>query len=73
MSHNSSQKRSVFWYALPAVFSIVGGVIAYFILRRDDLSKAKNCLWLGIILFALYLGYFVVFSIMIEMFEFSEL
>ena len=71
MSENSSRKRSVLWYALPALFSIIGGVIAYFILRQDDHSKAKNCLWLGIILFVFYFGYFVFFSIMIETFEFS--
>ena len=71
MSQNSSRKRSIFWYALPVVFSIVGGVIAYFILRQDDKTKARNCLWLGIILFIFYAGYYVVFSILIEMFEFS--
>ena len=71
MSQNSSRKRSVFWYALPAIFCIFGGIIAYFILKQDDESKAKNCLLLGIILFVFYIGYYLVFSIMIDMFEFS--
>ena len=71
MSQNSSRKRSVFWYALPAILSIAGGIIAYFILRHDDESKAKNCLWLGICLFVFYVGYYVVFTIMIDTFEFS--
>ena len=32
---------------LPIFLSIVGGLIAYFILRNDDPKKAKNCLYLG--------------------------
>ena len=68
---NSSRKRSVVWYALPAILSIIGGVIAYFVLKNDDETKAKNCLWLGICLFIFYVGYFLVFTVMIEMFEFS--
>ena len=28
----------------------VGGIIAYFALRQDDPPKAKNCLFLGVIL-----------------------
>ena len=35
---------------MPIFFGIVGGVIAYFVLRDDDKVLAKNCLWLGIIL-----------------------
>ena len=71
MSQNPNRKRSLAWYALPAILSIVGGIIAFFILRHDDESKAKNCLWLGISLFAFYVGYYLIFSLMIDMFEFS--
>lgn len=67
------QSRSYLWYALPALFSIFGGVIAYFILKKDDPAKAKNCLWIGIILFSFYVAYYVVFSVLIEMFAFTEL
>ncbi len=42
--------RSNLWFLLPIFFSWIGGVIAYFILRHDDPSKAKNCLYLGIAL-----------------------
>lgn len=42
------QKRSNFWYLLPLVFAIFGGVIAYFVLRKTDPSKARNCLLIGI-------------------------
>ena len=29
---------------------MLGGIIAYFAIRRDDPKKAKNCLYLGLIL-----------------------
>lgn len=71
MSENPIRQRSRVWYILPILFCIFGGFIAYFAIRRDDPSKAKNCLWLGIILFVSYVAYYVVFSLMIDMFEFS--
>ncbi len=45
--------RSNFWSLLPIFLSLIGGIIAYFILRHDDPKKAKNCLYLGIILQAI--------------------
>ena len=45
--------RSNFWFLLPIFLSLIGGIIAYFILRHDDPKKAKNCLYLGIILQAI--------------------
>ncbi len=71
MSQNSKKKRSVIWYSLPVILSIIGGVIAFFILKHDDESKAKNCLWLGICLFVFYIAYYLIFSLMIDRFEFS--
>ena len=46
------KKRSNFWYLLPIFLGIIGGIIAYFALRRDDREKAKKCLYLGLILLA---------------------
>jgi len=43
-------RRSGFWFLLPLFFGIFGGVIAYFVIKQDDPSKAKNCLYLGIVL-----------------------
>ncbi len=40
--------RSNWWFLLPIFLGIIGGVIAYFVLRHDDPRKAKNCLYLGI-------------------------
>ena len=44
------KRRSSFWFLLPIVFNVVGGIIAFFIIREDDPKKARNCLYLGIIL-----------------------
>lgn len=44
------KQRSNWWYLLPIFLGIIGGIIAYFVLRSDDPRKAKNCLYLGIIL-----------------------
>jgi hypothetical protein len=43
-------KRSSWWYLLPIPFGIIGGVIAYFVIKQDDPIKAKNCLKLGLVL-----------------------
>ena len=41
--------RSNAWFLLPIFFGMIGGIIAFFILRRDDPRKARNCLYVGII------------------------
>ena len=45
--------RSRWWYLVPIFFGLIGGIIAYFAIRRDDPQKAKKCLWVGIILTAI--------------------
>ena len=40
--------RSNAWYLLPIFFGIIGGVVAFFMIRNDDPSKAKNCLYIGV-------------------------
>jgi len=57
--------RSNWWYLLPIFFSLIGGIIAYFAIRRDDSKKAKNCLYLGLIL----TGIGIVFNILLTGFE----
>ena len=46
------KRRSNWWYLLPIFLGIIGGVIAYFAIRKDDLPKAKKCIYLGLILLA---------------------
>ena len=40
--------RSRWWYLLPIFIGLIGGIIAYFAIRRDDPQKAKKCLMVGI-------------------------
>ncbi len=54
--------RSNLWFLLPILFGVIGGIIAFFILRHDDPRKAKNCLYLGLafmvigIIFNIFIG-----------------
>ena len=42
--------RNNAWFLLPIFFGVIGGIIAFFIIRGDDPRKARNCLYVGIIL-----------------------
>ena len=48
MDHEKT--RSNWWYLLPILVGLIGGVIAYWVLRHDDPKKAKICLYVGIAL-----------------------
>ena len=52
-SSGLQKQRSNWWYLLAILFSPIGGIIAYFAIRHDDPSKAKNCLIIGFILFGI--------------------
>ena len=45
--------RSNAWYLLPIFVGIIGGIIAFFILRRDDPPKARNCLYIGLVMMSI--------------------
>ena len=60
----AEHRRSGLWYLLPIFFGIIGGVIAYFVIKQDDPDKAKNCLYLGIIITAIGAAAHLVFWIM---------
>ncbi len=59
---NPEKPRSNAWFLLPIFFGVIGGIIAFFILRHDDPRKAKNCLYLGLafmligIMFNIFIG-----------------
>lgn len=55
------KQRSNVWYLLPVFLGMIGGIIAFFVLRQDDPRKAKNCLYLGIVL--MIIG--IIFNILI--------
>jgi 4-hydroxybenzoate polyprenyltransferase len=54
------KRRSAWWFLLPILFNVIGGVIAYFVIKEDDPKRAKNCLWLGIILTAIGFAIFLI-------------
>ena len=47
------KNRSGLWYLLPILFGIIGGVIAWFVIKDNDPKKAKNCIYLGLVLLAI--------------------
>ena len=63
------KQRSNWWYLLPIFLGIIGAIIAYFALRNDDRKKAKKCLYLGLILWAILIFVQLVF---VEIPEFGE-
>ena len=65
---SEARTRSNWWYLVPIIFDgIPGGVVAYFAIRYDDPRKAKNCLYLGIIITAIGVaGYIIIFLAMSE-------
>jgi len=48
--------RSNLWYLLSIILGLVGGIIAFFVLRKDDPKKAKNVLIVGIIITIIGIG-----------------
>lgn len=50
ISSASYEKRSSWWYLAPILIGIIGGVVAYFLLKKDDPQLAKNCLIVGAII-----------------------
>ena len=49
-------QRSKAWYLLPIFLGIIGGIIGFFVLRRDSPKMARNCLIIGIITLAIGIG-----------------
>jgi len=47
------QKTSYVWYLLPILFSILGGVIAYFLLKDKDKKTAKTMIYIGLVVLGL--------------------
>ena len=47
---HTEKSRSSMWYLLPILVGMIGGIIAYLIIRKDDPHKAKNCIYIGIVM-----------------------
>ena len=46
----SERPRSNAWYLLPIFIGMIGGIIGYLAIRKDDPKKAKNCIYIGIVM-----------------------
>jgi uncharacterized membrane protein len=64
MSYPEKQRSKV-WFLLPIFFGVIGGIIAYFILRQSDPQKAKNCLYLGLVLMLIGIIFNIIISALI--------
>jgi hypothetical protein len=49
----AEQKTPWTWYLLPVLFSIIGGIIGYFLLKDKDKGNAEGLLCIGIVQFVL--------------------
>ncbi|MEA2076278.1 MAG: zinc-ribbon domain-containing protein [Euryarchaeota archaeon] len=49
----SAEKPSNWWYLLPILFGILGGIIGYIVIRVKDEKMAKNILYVGLGTFVL--------------------
>ena len=48
--------RSRWWYLLPVLFGLIGAIIAYFAIRRDDMIKARTCICIAVVSFGILGG-----------------
>ena len=42
--------RSKWWYLLPIGLGIIGGLVAFLVLRKEDSDLAKDCFIWGIVI-----------------------
>ena len=47
---HTEKSRSSMWYLLPILVGMIGGIIAYLAIRKDDPRKAKNCIYIGLVM-----------------------
>lgn len=57
------------WYLLPILFGLLGGILAWVIIRNRNPKRARNILILGIIPFAFYFGLFMLTAGLSDDFE----
>ncbi len=48
--NQTTSSASKAWYIMPIVFGIIGGAIAYFVVRKEDRGLASNCIKLGLVM-----------------------
>ena len=69
MSYPEKRERSNAWYLLPIIFGMIGAVVAFFIIRKDDPRKARNCLYVGLVMMAIGILFNIVIATSIPDFD----
>ena len=69
---NQPRQSSAAWYLLPVFFLIIGGVISYFCLRKQDPSRARKTLIVGAVLSVIPILLLVVTVSVIDSEEFED-
>ena len=65
--HSATRYRSRWWFMLPLLLNLLGGIIAYLAIRHDDPDKAKNCLLVGLAIFvALLAPWMILLSLAVD-------
>ncbi len=54
-THAEEKKPSKLWYLAPILFALIGGVVAYVVLRNRDKKMAENLLLVGVAMFLIFL------------------
>ncbi len=56
------KKPSTYWYLVPFLFGVLGGIIAYFLVKDDDRNMARNLLLFGICMSAIWYMIYVLIN-----------
>ena len=68
-----ARRRGDWWFLLPILMGIQGGLIAFFVIRSDNSKKARNCLYLGAALTAIGAAMSFVIQFVVERFLMDEI
>ena len=47
---STSRTRSKWWYLLPIGLGIIGGLVVFLVLRKEDYDLARDCFIWGIVI-----------------------
>lgn len=62
----STQKHTGLWYLVPLIFNIIGGIVGYLAIKRDNKPMANRLLIIGIVMFCLGLSTAFIIPFMIS-------
>ena len=67
---SNERVRSLWWILSPVFLHLIGGIIAYFVLRNNDPRLAKFCIQLGLLL--QFINLVLVYYLISQIPEFSQ-